>query len=144
MILRLKRQHIDILREEALNVHPVEACALLFGRVNSNEAYVSKVAIASNKLQSTVRFEINPEIVFKELNEADGEELDFIGWFHSHPAPAKPSLIDQKGMKLWGNAIWLILSSTKGNLAAYKMMNDEVIEIPIIVGSENSCARRGS
>ena len=122
-------------------MHPVEACALLFGRVNSNEAYVSKVAIASNKLQSTVRFEINPEIVFKELNEADGEELDFIGWFHSHPAPARPSLIDQKGMKLWGNAIWLILSSTKGNLAAYKMVNDEVIEIPIIVESENSCEK---
>ncbi len=122
-------------------MHPVEACALLFGRVNSNEAYVSKVAIASNKLQSTVRFEINPEIVFKELNEADGEELDFIGWFHSHPAPARPSLIDQKGMKLWGNAIWLILSSTKGNLAAYKMMNDEVIEIPIIVESENLCEK---
>ena len=122
-------------------MHPVEACALLFGRVNSNEAYVSKVAIASNKLQSTVRFEINPEIVFKELNEADREELDFIGLFHSHPAPTRPSLIDQKGMKLWGNAIWLILSSTKGNLAAYKMMNDEVIEIPIIVESENSCEK---
>ena len=122
-------------------MHPVEACALLFGRVNSNEAYVAKVAIASNKLQSTVRFEINPEIVFKELNEADREELDFIGLFHSHPAPTRPSLIDQKGMKLWGNAIWLILSSTKGNLAAYKMMNDEVIEIPIIVESENLCEK---
>ena len=122
-------------------MHPVEACALLFGRVNSNEAYVSKVAIASNKLQSTVRFEINPEIVFKELIKADGEELDFIGFFHSHPAPARPSLIDQKGMKLWGNAIWLILSSTKRNLGAYKMMNDEVIEIPIIVESESSCEK---
>ena len=122
-------------------MHPVEACALLFGRVNSNEAYVNKVAIASNKLQSTVRFEINPEIVFKELNEADREELDFIGFFHSHPAPTRPSLFDQKGMKLWGNAIWLILSSTKGNLAAYKMVNDEVIEIPIIVESENSCEK---
>ncbi len=119
-------------------MYPVEACALLFGRVNSNEAYVSKVAIASNKLQSTSRFEINPEIVFKELNEADREELDFIGLFHSHPAPTRPSLIDQKGMKLWGNAIWLILSSTKGNLAAYKLMNDQVIEIPIFVESENS------
>ena len=119
-------------------MHPVEACALLFGRVNSNEAYVSKVAIAHNQLQSTVRFEINPEIVFKELNEADREELDFIGLFHSHPAPTRPSLIDQKGMKLWGNAIWLILSSTKGNLAAYQIMNDEVLEIPIIVESENS------
>lgn len=122
-------------------MHPIEACALLFGRVSSNEAYVSKVAIASNKLQSTVRFEINPEVFFKELNEAEREELDFIGFFHSHPAPTRPSLIDQKGMKLWGNAIWLILSSTKSNLGAYIMMNDEVIEIPIIVKSENSCEK---
>ncbi len=133
MILQLERQHIDILREEALKVHPVEACALLFGRVDSNEAHVSKVAIAPNKLQSTVRFEINPETVFKELNEAEREELDFIGLFHSHPAPTRPSITDQKGMKLWGNAIWLILSSTKGNLAAYKMMNNDIKEITIIV-----------
>jgi len=122
-------------------VHPVEACALLFGRVDSNEAHVSKVAIAPNKLQSTVRFEINPETVFKELNEAEREELDFIGLFHSHPAPTPPSLTDQKGMKLWGDAIWLILSSTKGNLGAYKLMNGEVIEIPIIVESENTCEK---
>jgi proteasome lid subunit RPN8/RPN11 len=137
----LERQHIVILREEALKVHPVEACALLFGRVDSNEAHVSKVAIAPNKLQSTVRFEINPETVFKELNEAEREELDFIGLFHSHPAPTPPSLTDQKGMKLWGDAIWLILSSTKGNLGAYKLMNGEVIEIPIIVESENTCEK---
>jgi proteasome lid subunit RPN8/RPN11 len=137
----LERQHIVILREEALKVHPVEACALLFGRVDSNEAHVSKVAIAPNKLQSTVRFEINPETVFKELNEAEREELDFIGLFHSHPASIPPSLTDQKGMKLWGDAIWLILSSTKGNLGAYKLMNGEVIEIPIIVESENTCEK---
>ena len=114
-------------------MHPVEACALLFGRVNSTEAYVCKVAIASNRLKSTVRFEINPEIVFKELNEADREELDFIGLFHSHPAPAKPSLTDKKGMELWGNAIWLILSSTKGNIAAYQMMDNDIKEITIVV-----------
>ncbi len=131
MILRLKRQHVNLLREEARKVHPIEACAVLFGNLTKNEAVVKKVVVAPNKLQSTVRFEINPETFVKALNEAEKEELEFIGLFHSHPAPAAPSPIDRKYMKLWGNALWLILSSTSGNLAAYEMTNSKVKEINI-------------
>ncbi len=131
MILRLKRQHVNLLREEAKKVHPIEACAILFGNLTPDEAVVKKVVVAPNKLQSTVRFEINPETFVKALNEADKEELEFIGLFHSHPTPAAPSQIDRKYMKLWGNALWLILSSTSGNLAAYEMTNSKVKEINI-------------
>jgi proteasome lid subunit RPN8/RPN11 len=134
----LKPKHISILREEALKVYPVEACALIFGRENLDEVYLSKIAIAPNKLQSKVRFEIDPELVYKEFREAEREELEFIGVFHSHPAPAKPSHTDLDGMKNWGNAIWLILSSTNGDLAAYKIVKDEIFDIPIIVEPENS------
>jgi len=109
-------------------VHPVEACALLFGKLSQNEAIVEKVEFAPNRLQSTVRFEIDPEKVAAAITEAEKEGLDFVGLFHSHPAPAAPSPIDLKYMKLWGDALWLILSSTDGNLAAYHLMEDAVKE----------------
>lgn len=131
MILRLHRQHVDLLKQEAKKVHPVEACAMLFGKLSQNEAVVEKVEVAPNELQSTVRFEIDPVKVAAAFTDADEKGLDFIGLFHSHPAPAAPSAIDLKYMKLWGDALWLILSSTEGNLAAYQLSDGTVKEATI-------------
>jgi proteasome lid subunit RPN8/RPN11 len=131
LILRLQRHHVDLLKQEAEKVHPVEACALLFGKLSQNEAVVEKVELAPNELQSTVRFEIDPEKVAAAITEAEEEGLEFIGLFHSHPAPAAPSPIDLKFMKLWGDALWLILSSIDGNLAAYQLSDGTVKEVTI-------------
>ena len=128
MILQLQRRHVDLLKQEAKKVHPIEACAMLFGKLSQNEAVVEKVEFAPNELRSTVRFEIDPVNVAAAFTEAEDEGLDFIGLFHSHPAPAAPSPIDLKYMKLWGDALWLILSSTDGNLAAYQLKDDKVKE----------------
>lgn len=131
LILRLRRHHVDLLKQEAEKVHPVEACAMLFGELSQNEAVVEKVELAPNELQSTVRFEMDPEKVAAAITEAEEEGLDFIGLFHSHPAPAAPSSIDLKFMKLWGDALWLILSSIDGNLAAYQLSDGTVKEVTI-------------
>lgn len=131
LILRLRRHHVDLLKQEAEKVHPVEACAMLFGELSQNEAVVEKVEVAPNELQSTVRFEMDPEKVAAAITEAEEEGLDFIGLFHSHPAPAAPSSIDLKFMKLWGDALWLILSSIDGNLAAYQLSDGTVKEVTI-------------
>jgi proteasome lid subunit RPN8/RPN11 len=129
LILRLKRQHVNLLEEEARKVHPIEACAILFGRLTQKEAVVKRIVVTPNRLQSTVGFEVDPEKFADAFAKADDEGLDFIGLFHSHPAQAKPSLIDRRYMKLWGNAIWLILSSTNGSLSAYQMKDDKVKEV---------------
>jgi proteasome lid subunit RPN8/RPN11 len=131
LILRLQRRHVDLLRQEAENVQPVEACAMLFGKLSNREAVVEKVEITPNKLQSAVKFEIDPAKVAAAFTEAEEDGLEFVGLFHSHPAPAAPSSIDLKGMKLWGDALWIILSSTEGNLAAYQLTDDTVKEATI-------------
>ena len=131
MILRLQCHHIDLLKKEARKVKPIEACALLFGKLSNDEAFVEKVEVAPNELRSAVRFEIDPVRVVAAFNQADEDGYEFIGLFHSHPAPAVPSPIDLKFIKLWGDALWLILSSTKGNLAAYQIKDDDVEEVTI-------------
>jgi proteasome lid subunit RPN8/RPN11 len=131
LILQLQRRSVALLRKEAGKVQPIEACAILFGKLNRNEALVEKVEVAPNKLQSPVRFEIDPMRVVAAFNKAEEEGLEFIGLFHSHPAPAAPSATDLKFMKLWGDALWLILSSTEGNLAAYQINDDKVEEATI-------------
>jgi proteasome lid subunit RPN8/RPN11 len=131
LILQFKHRHLDLLRQEARKVYPIEACAILFGKLSQTEASVEKVEVAPNKLRSNTRFEIDPMRVVAAFKKAEEEGLDFIGLFHSHPAPAVPSPVDLQFMKLWGDAFWLILSSTEGELAAYQIVNDKVTEATI-------------
>ena len=91
LILRLQRRHVELLTQETEKVQPVESCAMLFGKLSSGEADVEKVEFAPNRLQSAVRFEIDPEKVAVAFTEAEKEDLKFVGLFHSHPAPAAPS-----------------------------------------------------
>ncbi len=129
MNLSIKRSYIELLMEEARKVYPIEACGLLFGQMSLTKAVIEKVVLAPNMLLSSERFEINPETVAKSILESEKEGLHFVGLFHSHPAPATPSLIDANFMKFWGDAIWLILSSTEDKIAAFRMKDGELEEV---------------
>ncbi len=131
MILQLTGEQLRLLKAEAKRNYPVEACALLFGKRDEEKATVKKVVVAPNRLKSTVRFEMDPQLVYAAFEEADQEGLQFIGLFHSHPAPAVPSSVDLKYMELWEDAIWLILSSTEGKAAAYQLIDGKIHEVTI-------------
>ena len=132
MILRLPHHFVKLLKTDASKVHPVEACALLFGHFTENAAIVEKVVFTQNRLGSYTRFEVNPETVAQAVIEAEKEGLELVGLFHSHPAPAVPSVIDQKYMKLWPDTLWLILSSTDDKMGAYQLLGEEVKIVEII------------
>ena len=131
MIIHLTKQGLDSLKDEAKNRYPIEACAMLFGKTTEKEAFVTRIEVAPNILRSSVRFEIEPQKVAQTFKEAEEAGLEFIGVFHSHPAPAKPSAIDLQYMRLWGNAVWLILSSTEGNFAAFQMTDGQLREVKL-------------
>jgi len=131
MILRLTTRQLQLLRKEARKVHPVEACALLFGERIKREALVKRIVMVQNVLQSTTRFEVDPKEFYNAFMQADRDGLEFIGLFHSHPAPAYPSSIDLDYMRLWGDAVWLILSSTHENFSAFQMKDDKVSPVTL-------------
>ena len=133
MILRLSAQHLWFLREEAKRVHPVEACALLFGGLTDREAIVTRVVVMPNILRSTVRFEIDPQAFYKAFMQARKDGMEFVGFFHSHPALARPSAVDLRYMRLWGDAVWLVLSQTDGGMGAFRMRTGRVEELTIKV-----------
>jgi len=123
MILRLTNQHLALLKEEARKSYPVEACALLFGKLTQKEAIVESVVVTPNVLRSTVRFEIDSKAFYDALIRAEKEGLEFLGLFHSHPAPVSPSSVDLQFMRLWGDAVWLIFSSIDNQFAVFQMKN---------------------
>ena len=131
LFLRLQRSHVELLKQEAERVFPVEACAILFGNLTENEAIVEKVEITQNRLRSSTRFEVDPSTVARSIVEAEKEGFEFVGLFHSHPASAFPSEIDRKFMRLWGDAVWLILSSTENKLDAFQLVDDELKQVAI-------------
>ena len=133
MILRLTNEQMHLLRDESRKTHPIEACALLFGRLIDEEAVVTKVVVTPNVLRSSVRFEADPQTVFNVFEQAELEGLEFIGIFHSHPAPACPSVFDLQYMRLWGEAVWLILSSVDGDVAAFQMVKGELQKVALKV-----------
>lgn len=129
MVLRLTSEQLQLLRDESRKIHPIEACGLLFGRMIDGEAVVTRVVMMPNVLKSSTRFEADSQTVFNAFEQADEAELQFIGLFHSHPAPASPSEVDLKYMRLWGKAVWLILSSGDGNIAAFQLTNGDLLEV---------------
>jgi len=126
MILRLNSQQLQLLREEARRMYPIEACAILFGKTTRREIIVKRVVIVQSVLKSTTRFEIDPKEFFEAFMQADREGFEFVGLFHSHPVSAYPSSVDLDFMRLWGDAVWLIFSSIDNNFAAFRMKKGKV------------------
>jgi len=126
MIFRLTTQQLTLLKKEAEKDHPIEACALLFGKLTKKEARIERIVVTPNVLASSVRFEIDPLAFYEAFKEAEKDGLEFVGFFHSHPAPARPSNIDFHFMQLWGDMVWLIFSSVDNNFGAFQIKNGEV------------------
>jgi len=61
VIIRLTSKQLRLLKEVTRKSFPVEACAIPFGKIAAEEAIVTKIVVAPNILQSSVRFKINPE-----------------------------------------------------------------------------------
>ncbi len=131
MLLRIKQSQIRQLKDEAYRSNQIEACALLFGKSLKTAYLVKKVVIATNILNSIVEFAINPQFVVDELNKAETGGLDLVGFFHSHPARAYPSIVDLKNMRLWPNTSWLIFSLTEEQIAAYMIRNNKLEKIEL-------------
>jgi proteasome lid subunit RPN8/RPN11 len=106
---------------------------MLFGKYSEKKVKLEEVKIVPNRLQSSTKFEIDPTIFVAAFYMADEKGLDFIGLFHSHPAPSVPSVIDLKFMKLWEGNLWLILSTTDDTFGAYMLEDSEVKKIPIFI-----------
>lgn len=121
MNLRVTNKQLAQLKQEAGKVYPIEACGLLFGKLTLESAIVKRVVVTPNTLKSSVSFEIDPEVFYDSFMMAKQDGLEFLGFFHSHPASTDPSSVDVRFMKLWDDAVWLILSSIDNKFATFQI-----------------------
>jgi [CysO sulfur-carrier protein]-S-L-cysteine hydrolase len=104
---------------------PNEACGIVLIRDGRAERYEP----GRNAAASPYRFELeldDPELWFAE---DDGYELAV---FHSHlSAPARPSRTDVENIGLWENRPYLILSLRSRDLAAFRIEDGQIEELPL-------------
>ena len=133
MIVRLSEEQASFLIVIAEERYPEEACGLLFGDLKREEAVVKKITPARNTLRSPTDFQIDPEEFLRALVEAEKEDMQHIGFFHSHPASPKPSTTDVRYMRLWPESIWLIISSISRRMAAYQTIGGSLQKLDLKV-----------
>ncbi len=104
---------------------PNEACGLVLLRDDRAERYEPGRNAASSPYRFELEFD-NPEIWFAE---DDGYELAV---FHSHiSAPARPSRTDVENIGLWAGKPYLVYSIQKDDLAAFRIEDGQIAEIPV-------------
>ena len=112
------------LEQHARAEEPNEACGLVAVRDGVAERYIAAV----NAAASPYRFELetDPENWFLE---DEGYELAV---FHSHiSSPARPSRTDVENIGLWAGKPYLVYSIRHHDLAAFRIEDGQIEEVPV-------------
>jgi proteasome lid subunit RPN8/RPN11 len=108
-------QQLKILAEAA---YPEECCAILLGRRERSRAQVIRVLPAPNTSANPRRsYTIPPAAVVAAHRSSLAEDLQVLGFVHSHPDhPPQPSRADLD-QALWPGCIYGIVSVREGSVA---------------------------
>ncbi len=108
---------LEIIKKHVGKIFPYEACGGLIGKLEGKDKIIVKAYPAENRFGKIAwdSFEIEPKDMLEMDKIARKENLDILGFYHSHPNhPAVPSNFDINAS--WPYYSYLILS-VKGNAA---------------------------
>ena len=117
----LKEAKLEFLTSLAKKSLPLECCALLLGKKNTEnlgEISVSDFISVKNNDSSPISFSVDPDDLFRGYHISESRNLHVVGIFHSHPSEAFPSSIDKSYMKI-NPVVWLIYSTVTYETRAY-------------------------
>jgi len=132
----MSRSHLKKVEVDARTRATVEACGILVGKQKGIDFEVLDVVKASNLANSSTRFEIDPEELYRVVKGAELKGLEVVGFYHSHLGyGAGPSVVDLDHMKFLPNLIWLIcdISAKCAEFKAFSMRGDKLVELELVV-----------
>jgi [CysO sulfur-carrier protein]-S-L-cysteine hydrolase len=110
---------------------PNESCAFLLGYNDK----VKEILEVRNSDESPVTFRIKSTDLLHTYYLAESKGMQVIAIFHSHPTKPWPSSTDVKFMEI-NPVVWVIYSTTDGQLKAFIYDDDLVKEVHIrIIGA---------
>ena len=97
-MIKIKKNHIDQIKEHAQKDYPHECCGILLGKFNGSEKTVTEVLEITNEKEDENkhnRYLIPSSKILQTELYAIKNDLDIVGFYHSHPNhPATPSSFD--------------------------------------------------
>lgn len=127
-ILKLASAFAAKIQAHGMETYPHECCGAILGRDENGSREVLALLPLANRRDDSPRnrFEITPEDVQLAEKTARDQNLELIGWYHSHPdAPARPSEFDREHAWPWYS--YIIVSVQSGmpkDMNSWRLQDD--------------------
>ena len=128
-MLYLNDDIVEQVTEHAERDYPYECGGMLIGRFEGAEKTVTETLPLKNEREDEARHNrvlILPKDVMRAERYARENNLDVVGYYHSHPdAPAVPSQYDlDHALPVWSYVIASVLKGTVADVRSWQMEND--------------------
>ena len=129
-MIQISQKCVDEIRRHAERDYPYECCGLLIGKFEDggNKVATETYGISNAREEEAKRnrFLIRPEELLEGESYAREQQLDVVGFYHSHPdSPAAPSQYDLE--HAWPTYSYIIVATTKegsGDLRSWEQRPD--------------------
>jgi proteasome lid subunit RPN8/RPN11 len=117
-MIRIDQNQLEEIRAHGVRDYPYECCGLLLGQFEADGKHVKETYPISNAREESAkrnRFLITPEELMRGEQYARANDLEVVGFYHSHPdCAAVPSQYDLE--HAWPTYSYIIVS-TRANEA---------------------------
>ena len=113
-LLKISEELAGKIRAHGVETYPHECCGAILGRDGDGAREVLGLMPLANRREDSPRnrFEVTSDDVRLAEKTARGQQLELIGWYHSHPdAPARPSEYDRDHAWPWYSYIIVSVQS---------------------------------
>ena len=113
-LLKISEELAGKIRAHGVQTYPHECCGAVLGRQSDGAREVLGLMPLANRRDDSPRnrFEVTSDDVRLAEKTARGQQLELIGWYHSHPdAPARPSEYDRDHAWPWYSYIIVSVQS---------------------------------
>jgi proteasome lid subunit RPN8/RPN11 len=113
-LLKIGAQLAGLIRAHGAETYPYECCGAILGRDGEAAREVLDLMPLANRRDDSPRnrFEVTSEDVRLAEKTARAQNLELIGWYHSHPDhPARPSEYDREHAWPWYSYIIVSVQS---------------------------------
>lgn len=139
MTLRLPRAVLAAIEAHAARAAPEEACGVLVGR---DGVVARAVAVRNAHPRPEDAFLLEPQELLAAVLAAEGDGVDVLGFYHSHPrGPPRPSATDAREAT-WPDAVHLLV--WPGGHGAWRSTRGRLVPIAVEVDRRGSRDLQGA
>jgi proteasome lid subunit RPN8/RPN11 len=154
MVLEISSAQIQIIFDRAQAVYPEECCGILLGKILGDDKLVVEAIATSNVWDDPTsrefrqdrdrtnhsRYLIPPQAMFEAQKYARTQQLEIIGFFHSHPdAATVPSECDRAfAWEIYSYPIVSVIDGKADSIASWVLDSKRIFqpeEIKILEGT---------